>query len=105
MSGEYEEMNLLRPESLSGLIDEITPDIYASLKIAIELGKWNDGSNLNPEQLESCLQAIILYESRHLAESERTGFNFPAACSSKQGAANSDPLAVIDVSDGGRVKR
>lgn len=105
MSGEYKEMNLLRPESLSGLIDEITPDIYASLKIAIELGKWNDGSKLKSEQLESCLQAIILYESRHLVESERTGINFSTACSSKQGAADSDPLTVIDVSDGGREKR
>lgn len=56
------------------LIDTITPDIYANLQRAIEIGKWPDGRTLNAEQRELCMQAIIAYEAKHVPESERTGF-------------------------------
>jgi len=43
---------LSRPESLAELIDNISPTIYDSLKSAIELGKWPDGSRLSSEQVD-----------------------------------------------------
>jgi len=70
-------------ESLVELIDEITPTIYGNLKAAIELGKWADGQKLSVEQLQNCMQAVILYEAKYMPEQERTGFDLPAACSSK----------------------
>lgn len=56
------------------LIESITPETYESLKRAMELGKWADGTRLNPEQKEHVMQAIIAYGERHLAEHERVGF-------------------------------
>ena len=56
------------------LIDEITPEIYRNLKRAIEIGKWPDGRLLTAEQRELSMQAVIAFEAKHLAESERTGF-------------------------------
>lgn len=56
------------------LIDNITPEIHRNLKRAVEIGKWPDGRPLSAEQRELSLQAVILYEARHLAEHERTGF-------------------------------
>jgi len=53
----------------------LTPEIYDRFKQAVELGKWPDGRALTKEQKEICLQAIMLYESRHqMDESDRVGY-------------------------------
>jgi uncharacterized protein len=74
------------------LIESITPEIYANLKGAVELGKWPDGSRLTIEQREQSLQAIIAYDARHKAEEDRVGYIAPKKskepCSSK-GSSNS----------------
>ena len=75
--------NKKRPQSLAQLLKEITPDIYANLKSAIEIGKWADGSKLSSEQLDSCMQTVILYESKNVAEQERIGLRLAASCGSR----------------------
>lgn len=62
-----------KPESMEDLLGQMTPEIYGNLKTAIELGKWSDGSILEREQLENCMQLLILYEARTLPEEFRTG--------------------------------
>ncbi|WP_370978496.1 YeaC family protein [Agaribacterium sp. ZY112] len=49
-------------------------DIIERFKRAVELGKWPDGKALSSEQRETCMQAIIIFEHRHLNEDERTGY-------------------------------
>lgn len=56
------------------LIANITPEIYTSLKRAVEIGRWPDGRRLSTEQRELSLQAVIAWEARHLPESQRTGY-------------------------------
>ena len=56
------------------LIANITPEIYASLKRAVEIGRWPDGRRLSDEQRELSLQAVIAWEMQHLPETERTGY-------------------------------
>lgn len=63
----------IKPESMDQLLAEITPAVYDSLREAIAIGRWGDGSRLSQEQLELCMQAVILYETEHLPENERTG--------------------------------
>jgi len=58
----------------NALIDSITPETYAALKRALELGKWADGNRLTPEQKQHVMQAIIAYGEKHLPEQERVGF-------------------------------
>lgn len=60
------------------LLDNITPEIYASLKRAVELGKWPDGRRLTVEQRRQCMDAMIAYEHRHLPPEQRTGHIPPA---------------------------
>ena len=60
--------------NLEDLLKQITPQVYANLKQAIELGKWPNGERLNAEQREHCIQAIIAYEHRNLAPEERSGY-------------------------------
>ncbi|NKB31894.1 MAG: DUF1315 family protein [Pseudomonadales bacterium] len=55
------------------LLHQLTPEVYASIKTAIELGKWADGNKLTQDQLENSMQLLILYEARELPESARTG--------------------------------
>ncbi|MFP3570326.1 DUF1315 family protein, partial [Paraburkholderia sp. SIMBA_030] len=40
------------------MIENITPEIYESLKTAVEIGKWSDGRKLTVEQKELSLQAV-----------------------------------------------
>lgn len=74
--------------SFAHLISNITQDVYESLKLAVEIGKWPDGRKLTQEQKELSLQAVIAWELKHLPEEERTGYMGPQECSSK-----SEPIA------------
>jgi uncharacterized protein YeaC (DUF1315 family) len=65
------------------MIENITPEIYESLKLAVEIGKWSDGRKLTTEQKELSLQAVIAWEMSNLPEDQRTGYMGPQECSSK----------------------
>jgi uncharacterized protein YeaC (DUF1315 family) len=65
------------------MIENITPDVYESLKLAVEIGKWSDGRKLTTEQKELSLQAVIAWEMNNLPEEQRTGYMGPQECSSK----------------------
>lgn len=60
--------------SFEDVAKQLNPEIYQRFKQALELGKWPDGRVLTKEQKEICLQAVILFEASHKAESERVGF-------------------------------
>ena len=79
----FEELFMARPESIEQLIDGMSSDVVGSLRLAVELGKWGDGARLNPQQIDFCMQAIILYEAKHLPEQKRVGFDLSASCKSK----------------------
>ncbi len=78
---------------LDPMLANITPDIYQKFKTAIELKKWPDGRVLTPQQLETCLQAVIAYEHLNLPEHERTGYVPPktTACESPE----QEPMTTI----------
>jgi len=69
--------------SFAEMIENITPEIYQSLKLAVEIGKWPDGRKLSQEQKELTLQALIAWEIHNLPEEERIGYMGPQECSSK----------------------
>ncbi|GLS28149.1 YeaC family protein [Marinibactrum halimedae] len=56
------------------LLESIDPTIYQNLKRAVELGKWPNGQVLSQAQRETCMQAIIAYEMKHLSPEARTGY-------------------------------
>ena len=56
------------------LINNITPEIHASLKRAIEIGKWPDGRVLSSEQKALCMEAVINYEQRFVEHKDRVGY-------------------------------
>lgn len=65
------------------MIENITPEIYQSLKTAVEIGKWSDGRKLTAEQKALSLQAVIAWEIKNLPEDQRTGYMGPQECASK----------------------
>ena len=69
--------------SFAEMIENITPDIYESLKLAVEIGKWADGRKLTAEQRELSLQAMIAWEIQNLPEDQRTGYMGAQECKSK----------------------
>jgi len=56
------------------LIENMTPEIYRSLKRAVEIGKWPDGKPLTRQQRQESLQAVIAWGKLHLAEDEQAGY-------------------------------
>ena len=68
------EDRLQKPESWKALVADMSPELHASLKTAVELGKWPNGERLSPEQQEHCLQAIIAWDALYQPEQERVGF-------------------------------
>lgn len=68
-----EEIFLQKSKSIEVMLEQLTPEMIERIKSAIEIGKWPDGSSVKAEQLEHCMQLLILYEARTLPASERTG--------------------------------
>lgn len=60
--------------NFSEMIDNMSPEVYASLKQAVELGKWPNGVRLTQEQIELCLQAVITYDHKNKPEESRVGY-------------------------------
>ena len=52
------------------LIDSITPEAYQRLTYAVETGRWPEGEVLTQEQRNSCMQAVMLYQSKHNVEAQ-----------------------------------
>lgn len=52
------------------LVDAITPEAYLRLLFAVETGKWPEGTLLSQPQRDSCMQAVMLYQSRHNVEAD-----------------------------------
>ena len=91
----FEEFFMQKPASIEQLIDEMNSDVYDSLKLAIELGKWGDGARLDAPQIDFCMQAIILYEARHLREQDRVGFDLSASCKSKAAPEQAQIISIV----------
>ncbi|TMX36524.1 DUF1315 family protein [Vibrio sp. Hep-1b-8] len=52
------------------LINAITPEAYERLLFAVETGKWPEGTPLSQQQRDSCMQAVMLYQSKHNSEAQ-----------------------------------
>lgn len=60
--------------TIEKMLAMMTPELLAAFRLAIEIGKWPDGRRLTPEQRETCMQAVIAWELKHLPEEQRTGY-------------------------------
>ncbi|MBW3696451.1 DUF1315 family protein [Vibrio sp. T187] len=52
------------------LLSAMTPDVYERLSYAVETGKWPEGTPLSKEQRDSCMQAVMLYQSKHNVDAQ-----------------------------------
>lgn len=52
----------------------LTPELYERFKQAVALRKWPNGQRLTAEQINTCMQAILVWEHTHLPAEARTGF-------------------------------
>ncbi|WP_117234480.1 YeaC family protein [Vibrio maerlii] len=52
------------------LLAAMTPEVYERLLNAVETGKWPEGTALSQEQRDSCMQAVMLYQSKHNEEAQ-----------------------------------
>ena len=56
------------------LVEQLNPEMITNFKRAIEIGKWPDGSKVSDGQRANCLAAVIAYEEKHVAETDRVGY-------------------------------
>ena len=56
------------------MLEANTPQIYEKFKTAVAIRKWPDGRILTQEQLNTCMQAIILYENQCVPPEQRTAY-------------------------------
>lgn len=81
------------------MIDNMSPEVYESIKLAVELGKWPNGVRLTDEQKELCLQTVITYDYSNKGEDERVGFidrNAHLGCSSKKDTLEHETVKWVD---------
>lgn len=56
------------------MLATLTPELVDAFRLAVEIGKWPDGRLVSQEQRETCMNAIIAWEHKHLPENQRTGY-------------------------------
>lgn len=52
------------------LIASMTPELYERLRDAVETGRWPDGNALTGQQREDTMALVMLYQARHLDQTE-----------------------------------
>lgn len=52
------------------LLKAMTPEVYERLVYAVETGRWPEGVMLSKQQRDSCMQAVMLYQSKHNTEAQ-----------------------------------
>ncbi|MDR9827392.1 DUF1315 family protein [Vibrio sp. FNV 38] len=52
------------------LIEAMTPEVYQRLNYAVETGRWPEGASLTSEQRDSCMQAVMLYQSKYNTDAQ-----------------------------------
>ncbi|OHV12890.1 YeaC family protein [Kushneria phosphatilytica] len=84
--------------TFDGMVERMSPDIYASLRQAVERRKWPDGRMLTEQQLELCLEAVIKYEHHHaMPAEERLGHIERDGCASdREGNAEGERLKWVN---------
>ncbi|MCX2981696.1 DUF1315 family protein [Halieaceae bacterium IMCC14734] len=83
------------------MVANLTPDLVARFKTAVELGRWPDGRSVTPQQREDCMAAIIAYESLHVSAQERTGYiDKGAKARASRAAPETQPLKFEDEPSG-----
>lgn len=60
---------------INKIIDEMPELVYERLRSGVELGKWDDGTLLSPEQRESTMQLVMLYQARRLNQTDHFTIN------------------------------
>lgn len=58
----------------SQAISNLNQKVINQLKTAIELGRWESGDKLTPEQVESAMQAVMLWEAKNIGNAEGQPF-------------------------------
>jgi uncharacterized protein YeaC (DUF1315 family) len=56
------------------ILNSLNAEIVEKFKTAVEIGKWENGTSLSPEQRQICMQAVLIWEHKHLPETQRTGY-------------------------------
>lgn len=52
------------------LLNAMTPEVYQRLAYAVETGRWPEGTILSKAQRDSCMQAVMLYQSKHNTDAQ-----------------------------------
>lgn len=87
-------------KSFTELIQSITPEIYKTLKLAMEVGKWGDGTKMTAEQKDLTMQAMIIWEQKNLPEEERTGYLGGDQCAAQAKELSAEESALFTPANG-----
>lgn len=55
---------------INKLLETMTADVFRNLQYAVETGKWHNGTPLSIDQRSTCMQAMMLYQSKHNKEAQ-----------------------------------
>lgn len=55
---------------LINVVENLSNDMYLRLKLAVETGKWPEGTVVEKTQRESAMQIVMAYQSRVLKSEE-----------------------------------
>lgn len=56
--------------SLESILEMMDETAYQNLCYAVETGRWQNGTKLTPEQRDICMQAVMIYQSKHNHDAE-----------------------------------
>tara|TARA_R110001583_G_scaffold11650_2_gene52499 strand:+ start:1984 stop:2307 length:324 start_codon:yes stop_codon:yes gene_type:complete len=94
------QLNGKRFMTFEELLQSMNPEIHATMKRAVELGKWADGRRLTVEERENCMQAVIAYDETHLAEDQRIGYIDRTKADGSQHSPSQSTESIVKILNG-----
>ena len=58
----------------SQAVGNLNQDVINKLRTAIEIGRWESGDKVTQEQLDTAMQAVMFWQSRHAENSDSEPF-------------------------------
>ncbi|TDM53942.1 DUF1315 family protein [Aliivibrio fischeri] len=56
--------------NIETLLESMTPEVFKNLQYAVETGKWHNGTPLSAEQRSTCMQAVMIYQSKYNTDAQ-----------------------------------
>lgn len=88
-----------KPVDYSQSVANLSQEMVTKLKTAVEIGRWENGDKLTTAQIESTIQAVMIWEAKHIGNKDAEPFVIGSQGELYTGKGESHKVATATIMD------